>query len=265
MKISIDAPFDDWDADAFRTMASLTTTGALTSQDIVYIIAVCAGVKPGVHLTDSVFAVGDGPSADAWQRTHPLAQAFDALDIPYRFDGSAGGFHGSQFINVDAAHDAAHLDYAPPYTTSDGETTTIPDGDADALREWGRFIGVPGPDNCWWYRDEWDHPDIMYSGIGCMPAAPYLPVCDYVGRELDHIEMRAVRQVSYVPEPTTAGIDRAIELGHAFYEACDAFDRAFEACMHPTDEDTHHPGVNATAHATRHVEPGGTFVAAPDQ
>lgn len=241
--------FTDYDGPTLDSIASVLARTSFHGQDVVQLLATLDGAKPGVSLTTSVYDVGDPTPAEAWARTHPVAQLCDALGVPYSVHMGGDETDDSRFLNIEVAHDRDHLQYAPPYETPDGEVT-LPEGHPEHMRDWGRFIGVPEPDNCWWQADEWDTTE---SGGW---DTDVMPLCEYTGREVTGDELRAVSQLSYIPEPTVDGIDRAVALGQQFYRACWRFDR--EQRKRGTSW-----AVSATDYAEEYAHATGTYVAVP--
>lgn len=198
------------------SIRGLYASGRLDNGDLVHLLAVLDGAKSGASLTDAAIFSGSAPfpgiDDTSWMAHNPLYRLVETLDLPRKvivsqFTPSEGILH------VYVARSDDLLDLCPEFEDGSRQTREI---ERDAQPEYGAFLGVPEPDRAWWLeRDR-----------SIEAVADATPLCETVECELAPGELRAAKQIPYCPEPSVAGVERAIDVGQRYVAAADAFDDA---------------------------------------
>lgn len=206
---------DRLDECAIETLNEFVHSTACTAEDVVHLIATIDGTKNGVWFCDNdAFSSPTSINCPVskWVRERMTYTIFEQLPLAKSCvvkDTQQGGKDTPVFFWVLAAQSPQLLNDAPDVQRTDEEMRKL---EKKAHPEYGTFLGIPEADVQWWKNNDLPNKgeEFHYASI--------------TGRTMTEQEKQYLRLLSYLPAPTSDGIQRGVEEGRKYYESCELFD-----------------------------------------
>jgi len=199
-----------------REIIKLYEDNTISGQELIYIISVIEGVKPGATFSDSSIQLQNANEV----RESKIYKLLVKYKIPFRVD-VFGKINSNEKYSVEMysgsyplysiATDFEKIKSLIPFHHI-GRNNSMVDVEKKYMKEWGNFLGVPEKDNAWMNEEPISN------------TTPTTIIGLSYKENLNFENINFATLVPYIPYPSKKGLKRAINTGEKYYNAIKKFD-----------------------------------------